>query len=519
MIIRKPYAFLIRHFRKIHIFMLALGIFAYYKNVKLLSFINEFITYNSYIPEVEPVTLHISMLVLLSLLLLIVGNVALIFLLKHKNKPWKMYLMPVIIYTATLVTYFLIRGYFLGYDGDGGTTAVRTFRDLVVISAIAQVPIFILNLVRIFGLDLNKFNFKTDDEFLEMEEADREELEINIKFDFYSIKRFYKRTIRNMGYFYEEHKKICIFIIVLIVLYIGNQTYHYLFIQNKSYKEGDTYNIGRYTFKVNKSYYTDKDYKGDQINQKTNFIIVDLTATNNMDPIEMNLSRFHIINRTNQYPYSGMTYETEFHDLGKVYQVKELKRGESVRCLLIFKVDKNLPINNFVLYYQELGGNNYHHLRKIKLKISDLSKIKKEGEYRLEDSFTFKIGNEEEETISFDDYAIEDSFDYTYKNCEGYNCGTHHGEVEAGEGNKILKVNFASNAYEGKELIDFCTSYGKIIYKDNNGKNKYIAMKKAINRNYYGKYLYLKIPNEVAESDNLTFQFIIRNKKYIYRIK
>ena len=53
-------------------------------------------------------------------------------------------------------------------------------------------------------------------------------------------------------------------------------------------------------------------------------------------------------------------------------------------------------VNRFVLYYQELQGNN-KHLRKIKLKLNNLSKIKENEEIELGDVSTIQLSSEEKE--------------------------------------------------------------------------------------------------------------------------
>ena len=105
MIIRKPYAFLIRHFKKIHILLLALCAFIYYKNLQLSSFIGEFIQLQTYDAFAEPISKYASFPAMLSMGIIIVGSLALVILLKHKQKPWKLYLLPIIEYTALFVIF------------------------------------------------------------------------------------------------------------------------------------------------------------------------------------------------------------------------------------------------------------------------------------------------------------------------------------------------------------------------------------------------------------------------------
>ena len=48
MIIRKPYAFLIKNFRKIHIALLLIGLFILYKTIDTVGFVNDFMQYGIY---------------------------------------------------------------------------------------------------------------------------------------------------------------------------------------------------------------------------------------------------------------------------------------------------------------------------------------------------------------------------------------------------------------------------------------------------------------------------------------
>ena len=65
---------------------------------------------------------------------------------------------------------------------------------------------FLILFIRITGLDLNKFGFKNDKEFLELEQADREEFEVSVNIDKDAFKRGYKKVLRLIRYFYDKGK-------------------------------------------------------------------------------------------------------------------------------------------------------------------------------------------------------------------------------------------------------------------------------------------------------------------------
>lgn len=199
MIIRRPYAFLIKHFKIIHIILLVIGGFILLKNSSISSYIKDFVTYGVYDSMNNPITKYIPIYLFIILIAMSVLNITAVFLLKYKDKPWKLYLIPTITYLGLMILYALLLLYFNGYNGVFERTQIGLYKDLLNIFTITQLPSLIIYLVRCLGLDLKKFNFQNDDEFLELDEKDRMELEINVNVDKESIKRVFRRFKRNAG--------------------------------------------------------------------------------------------------------------------------------------------------------------------------------------------------------------------------------------------------------------------------------------------------------------------------------
>ena len=518
MIIRKPYAFLIKNFRKIHILLLILCAFIYYKNIQLSAFVNEFVSLGTYDFINEPISKYVSFFAIFSMLVVIAGSILLMILLHHKQKPWKLYLLPAIEYAFMLIIFLSAKSFFDTYTGGLDQANIRAIRDFLLIATIFQYPVFIIYIIRIFGVDLNKFNFKMDEEYLELASEDREELEINIDFDKESIKRGTKRVLRNLGYFYQEHKLISNTIISIVLAIVLYNSYKFVFITNKSYKAGQSFEANGYTITLNDSYYSDKDYKGTEISKKSAFVILDLTIKNNAQTREIDLNKFHVMHGISDYVTTDKTFGTEFQDFGTTYEKKELKRDETFNLIMVFKVDKEKSKRRFVLYYQEFINNSEPHLRKIKLKLNDMSEIKKNKTINLGEEMKFTLKNKKE-TVIFDDYEIVDTTNYSYRICNSSNCSTYTGTYKAPEGYKILKISFASNNFEGKDMIDFSSDYGKINYINSKNKKSVVNIKNPFNKTYYGKYLYTLIPVDVANSSSIELDYTIRNNQYIYKIR
>ena len=516
MIIRKPYAFFIKNFRKIHILLIIASIIILFKQSKVSSFTKEFIDLKTYDPNNFPITKYIPVYLLLLIILVLAGSIAITIVLQRKNKPWKLYLVPCVTYGIALIIDFIVRTYFLGYNGSETTTEVSLYRDVLIFTNLTQYISIGIFLLRVSGLDLRKFNFQLDEEYLELDEEDQEEIEININIDKYSFVRTANKLIRNLKYFYQEHKKICIAVIVIISIFLIREAYTFIFISNKSYKQNDAYNVDGYTFVVKNAYYTDKSDNGEVISNADAFVIIELNVTNNFEESRiLNLDHFHILNGISNYAQKDNTYAAEFEDLGETYNKKELLTGKSHNMIVIYKVAKDLNKNRFVLCYQESEGKAV--LRKIKLKMTDLSSIK-EHSLELEDGMKIKLNNLEDQ-ISIDSIRITSKAKYIQRLCTMEECENVITENSAPAGKKMLKIDYGTDELESKELIDFSTKYGKIIYIDNNKKQHTINMEYALEDTVKGKTFYALIPADVDDTAEITLNYTIRNNSYNYKIK
>ncbi len=514
MIIRKPYAFLIKNFRKIHVFLLLLSLFVAYKLFDVSSFVNEFMRLGTYDLYKDPITKHITGWLMFSIFLLIVGSVSLLFLLLHKKKPWKLYLVPVVEYFVLFLVLMMIRSFFNGFSNDVETTDLRLSRDLLMIFIIAQLPVIAVYIMRVFGLDFKKFDFNSDKEFLELSEEDREEIEIGISFDKNTLLRVFRKHKRHAMYFYEEHKRICQGIVAILGIVLLFNLYQLIFVTHKSYSEGDSYQINGFTFKINKAYYTDKDFAGNVIEKNSSFVIIDLTIENHAGLRTVYLENFHIRNGSFDSITTNKTYAKEFQDLGMSYEsARNLKNGEVLNCIIIYKVNKDLKKDRFVLYYQENGG----YLRKIKLNVKDVSKIGEIEKLTMGDELDLGF-QYKSDVIRFEYALVNPDVTYTTQECNSRSCSFSEHYLAAGEDFRFLEIVFSSDVYEAKNMVDFLVNYGKLNYKDANDKEDTIELVNAIPKSYYGKSVFFKVPVELETAKELYLDFIVRNKHYQYQI-
>ena len=516
MIIKKPYAFLIKNFRKIHIVLIALGIYVFYKCIKTLLFVNEFMIDRKYDAYGNSITKYISTPFKVAVIIMAVGSIALMILLRYKHKPWKLYLIPSLTYLALYVEIGIISGFFTVYTEMVDLGNLRLANDFFSIGMLCQIPSLVVFGMRILGLDLKSFSFKDDLDDLELTDADREEIEVGLSLDIYTFIRLWRRLKRNAIYFYEEHKIICKTAAIILAIVFLKSTYQFLFVENRVYRQGQYYNINGYTMKVTNSYFTDKDVHGNVITSKSNFIIVEYEVTNHREERALNTSYFHIRTGNKIFGSTEVLYSSEFQDLGEAYKkTHKIRKDETLKFIVIYKVPKRYRKGRFYMYYQEQDGRQ--KARKIKLKTKDISKMEKEQSFKTGDFFDIKTYNYED-TIAFDGFELSGSAEYRTNSCTTTECELGLKTIEAPNGYQVMSLDFASDTFESKNMIDFLSKYGKIEYKDSNGKVKSIDIEFLLKRKYLGKILYIKIPNNVAESKYIAIKIVLRTKTYICQI-
>ncbi len=520
MVFRKPYAFFIKNFKKIHLVLIILCAFIYSKTIQVNTFNKDFLTYLSYDSYFEPISKYLNIYLYLIVLVVIVSFLILLIVLKRKQKPWKLYLIPILEYSVLIIIFMSISKFYNNYEGDFTTTTMRALNNFLSIATIPQYFVFLILFIRVLGLDIKNFNFSQDEEFLELDQEDREEFEISFDFDKHSIKRTLKKTKRELGYFYYEHKFICNIVFTILSIVIVYKTYYYFGVSHKTIKENQVFNVNNYSMRINQSFYTDKDQMGNVLEKDSAFVILNISVLNNGESREFDGYDFHIVNGSNNYTFQGNTYSNAFSDLGQSFPTGKLKRGSQKDFALVFKVDKNLNTKRFVLYYQQYKGT-ITYLRKIKLNLVDVSKIEETKKINISEPLQVETSTKENVEFTFEKVEFVTTANYNIESCnqDDY-CSIVSKQINADEASKILLVNFSSSDYEGTELMKFSKEYGKIRYIDTDGFTKELAIDSFLtNKDYLGKYLYIKVPNKLETAKEVELIYTIRNKRYSYKIK
>lgn len=338
MILRRPYAFLIKYFRIIHLVLFVLFGYMTYKANNILSFFKDYISYNGNVNFIS--NEYISYFIFVAVLLIIVISVFIYYLMRFKNKPRLVYIILIVVSIISSVLFiYLHNGIRLLETTVQSGRTIRLYRDIsrfnLYILFITCIPV----LIRGLGFDVKKFNFNKDLNELKLDEKDNEEVEVNIDLSSDGVKRTGRKLFREFKYYYGENKffiNIIIGVVGVILLIIGPINY---LVFGRNLTEGEVLGTNSFNIRINESYITDRK----RISKDNSYVILKVELKGKASKYILNLDQFVLEGKNNDYVPS-LKYYYYFSDLGVGYRNNVLDTKEYKEYLLIYNIkneDKN----------------------------------------------------------------------------------------------------------------------------------------------------------------------------------
>lgn len=527
MILRRPFAFLIKHFKMFHFVMLLFMMYIMYSSSAILSFLNEYLNSTLVLINHDVITTLYGGFLYASIIFVFIITIIVLVLLLFKRKPVKFYFFNILAYIFTFVIIIISKNILSGLEI--ALVEVRTLKliqDLVLMTIIVQGVACIMTAIRATGFNIKKFDFAKDLEELDVEEKDSEEFEVNFEFETDKYLRKFKKIFRYIKYIYVENKYLfsiafALFIgIVCIIIYI-NQT-----IYNKVYKENTTLNTRDFYFNVVETYVTNKDYKGNVIDNNYSFLIskIKVKALGSKSKV-LSTARVALnVNDHNLYPTTD--YRTEFSDLGNFYNNDEISNSFS-EYLLVYKIPNSYINSKMQIHYYDTN------LKTIKIKISPI-KIDddiKENYFNIGDSVSLENSVFKNSSISILSYEINNAFDNTYNYCISSNeCILSHEIVKpklnTNYDKVLLKLNGDYSIDEDlsinkpQKFYNLLEKYGSIIYNLNSREYILTSLSEVLPNKVVNKNItYLEVPSSLMSASEIKLRIKIRNMSYVYTLK
>ncbi|MCI8446515.1 MAG: hypothetical protein HFH31_03360, partial [Bacilli bacterium] len=480
MIIRKPYAVLIKHFRLIHSALLAMMIYLIYRTSKITQFFLEYFSDEMGVIGKELTDGLFNDWMYFLTFVVILGLVAVLILMITKQKPVKYYIGAIISYIALLVILNMDHSVIASMESELlSARTVRAMSDVTWLLLGIQSLMIILTFIRATGFDIKQLDFEKDLQELKITEEDREEVEVGLDVDSGKIQRQIRKQIRHMKYVYLENKLLCNVLIVVAILLTGYFIYDKSGMNEKIYKQNQFFQTASFVMNVEDSYITNTNYKLEKLNDQKTLLVLRLKVRTIYDrEVSMDTARLEVTIKDHKY-YPTESHTSDISDFGTSYRGEKIGKEEQF-YVLCYEIPSNY-INEPMLfqYVQSVSGiKNKLEItyQKVKLSPINLGTTPNRKKYKLTEKVDMSGSILGDTKFVIQSYEIKPEFKFTYNFCPANNeC---HQSVEyikpnilTNDNKVLLRLNGlvqSESAYLDKKhhnLFQFINQYGMFRYK------------------------------------------------------
>lgn len=504
MVFKKPYGFLIKHFKLIHLILTGLLIYLTMNVSNILAYYNNYILRT--VGKLEAIN-YVTNYYMIAVLLAIVICVVMYILLRYKKKPRAFYLILILFVLVVSFMIELVQGgletiYFSVLE----TKTLRLYRDMLRILVVFQYISIGFVLVRGLGFDIKKFNFVEDLQELDLDISDEEEVELTLG-STNTLQRKFNRRIRELKYYYLENKTF-IHIILIVVLVLGISS---CVVKNevvdKVYEQGEVFSSNEFQFQVTNSYVTGMSYDNQKVGGKDAvFVIVKMKLSSMSGEGAFNDANLILEVNYNSYA-SGSYYASRFVDLGNAYRGQKISGGEEY--LFIYSILEEDIGNKMKLVYANEQTVNLNPVM--------LDEEKDKEEYKVGDKIDLANSTFGSGYLEITSFEVAERFTYPYEYEVGGKLYTNNYDITSN--NKvIIKINSSASYPYNLDSYTFLDTYATLKYEIDGTEYE---VNNFINKTpgNHKEGLYLAVDKEVMSATSVWFDIKIRNMQYIYKLK
>ena len=278
MILRKPYAILIKNFKLIHIILAIFMGYLFYKTNMVLSFLNEYLSSVATTISSDVTSSLFGPLLIISLIIIILGSIIILSLMHFKDKPVKFYIFNILIHIILAVFYYVTFSIIKSLEvGLVDIRVLKVIHDFTLIALMIQFVGLIFVIFRATGFDIKNFDFKKDLEDLNITTSDNEEFEVDLEVDTGKLKRKFNKKIRHLRYIYLENKLLFNIIGSISIALISFLIYLNVGVYNKTFQLDEAFKTNQFIFNFTDSYVTKYDYQGVEIKKDYQYVAIKLS--------------------------------------------------------------------------------------------------------------------------------------------------------------------------------------------------------------------------------------------------
>ncbi len=422
MIFRKPYGFLIKHFRIIHIILMLLFCYIIYKTKGFLDFFNLYINsgYSTNLTNFAKTYFNFFTFILFAITLS--SLIAILFLMLSKKKSCKFYIISVIYYAILLIAAILAYSVLLELQQTSvEANVIRAYRDIFNILYYPQFIFIVFTLLRGIGFDIKNFNFNKDLEDLDLLEEDEEEVELNIDLEGYKAKRKARRTIRELKYYVLENRFVftCIAVVAALVA-VGSLILNFQ-VYNKRYKLNQSFIFDTFQISYKDSILTNRDYQGKIINENKYYLATILHIKNTTNtPRQLDTDELKLV-VGNEIIYPFLDRSGKFADIAIPYYGNSISGNNEGDYVIVYELTPEQLKTSYtikILSAVELDEKELIPKYKIiKLKPTIKTKVEDHGTINIQEKLDLSATTLNQSSFTLNNYDITNKYEYSYEFC------------------------------------------------------------------------------------------------------
>ena len=525
MILRKPYAFFIKHFKLIHVIMTVLLGYLILKTNLILNFLNTYMKSKELVTGMELVKPLFGVSIYVVIGIILVFSILIMVLMNFKKKPFTFYFVNILFAIALLFVFYFSQS-IVGTMEERvvALKTIRLVRDFLTIAILLESTSLLVCFIRSIGFNLQHFNFEKDYKELNISSEDNEEFELEFSVDTDSLKRQWTRRIRYFKYTYKENKFLINILILLFILGLVFLLSFILGLFDKKFKENELFTTDQYIMGIKESYVVTKDYRGKVIKDGSKFVVLKISLKNRFEVENKFVTAASYLTKDDERLYHQSDYSDSFIDLGTVYK-DQLLSTEATDYLLVYEFSDDYDLNDIVFIFQNIGDSTSYEV-KLAPKTLDGEEVVKD--YLLGSKIS--IDDTIKADILVDNYELNNRFRLEYNFClndnECYNSVEYLYPTLSGRINKaLLKLTGSfemkdSTITEIKSLNSFINKFGTLEYtingqvkKQSGGFNR-VEPVSSKSSDYY-----IEVNEEILNAEKIYLEFVVRNKTYRYLLK
>ena len=531
MVFKKPFAFIIRHFKAFHLVMFVTSVYIMFNASQIRSLVSSLLNANAMMYGGAK-NYTSSPVVAISLIgLIAVGFVYWLF--KSRKKDLRYYTFVIGYYVLSIVGFIYLFSKLKTLSTEElDIDSLNLLRDTSLLLMLSSIPVVVISFLRGLGFNIKQFNFSKDVEELSITDKDSEEFEILIGQNNYKYMRRLRKMTREMKYLVLENIFYITVVLGILLAFGAISIATVIYKNNHQVQESHITVVNDVTYVVNGTYITSRSMRGEELKPGYKFVIVNVSMQNQNANVTKKYNQDIITLQTGRLIYSPISYfQNEFLEIGKYLKKDEIIPTNSfLTGNIVFEIPASMNVTKFSLRIMKgivLEENDFFvDYVRFAANGVNLDTEKQKINLNLNQRINTTIIDSGLFNIVVKDYKLQDSFEDKYVVCTNeLNCNAISTIVRPTElGNNTMLILYYEGAlsseatyYEELDTIEkFTDAFTHVEYTI--GQKKYSVKSKVLINDINGK-LFIEVDRSIVKASDIKLVFDFRNETYVINVK